>query len=47
MRMDQGVKFKSFKIKSVLKQDNFHKCDNSQFSQFEFEIYGEDMGCQM
>jgi hypothetical protein len=45
MRMDQGVKFKSFEIKSVLKQHNFHKCDNSRFSQSEFQIYGEDMGC--
>jgi len=29
MRIDQGIKFKSFKIKSILKQDSFHKCDNS------------------
>jgi len=45
MRMDQGVKLKSSKIKSVLKQHNFHKCDNSWFSQSEFQIYRDDMGC--
>lgn len=44
MRIDQGIKLKSFTIKSILKQDNFHKCDNSQFSQFEFQIYGGRYG---